>query len=66
MVEENSQTKYFKEFNDLSNIIHKINTSDEWFQHYKKLIYWELEFENHKNIEMLNIIKSQHKMQIKF
>ena len=60
LVEENSQTKYLKEFNDLSNIVHKINTSDEWFQHYKKLIYWELEFENHKNIEMLNIIKSQH------
>ena len=49
LVEENSQTKYLKEFNDLSNIVHKINTSDEWFQHYKKLIYWELEFENHKN-----------------
>ena len=40
----------------------KLIILDEWFQHYKKLIYyWELEFENHKNIEMLNIIKSQHK-----
>ena len=60
LVEENSQTKYLKEFNYLSNAIHNINTSDEWFNHYKKLIYWELEFESLKNIEMQNIIKSQY------
>ena len=60
LVEEKSQTKYLKEFNNLSNAIHNINTSDEWFNHYKKLIYWELEFESLKNIEMQNIIKSQY------
>ena len=61
LVEEKSQTKYLKEFNALSNAVHKLNTTDQWFNHYKKLIYWELEFESLKNIEMQNIIKSQYK-----
>tara|TARA_B100000963_G_scaffold361435_1_gene396785 strand:- start:71840 stop:73393 length:1554 start_codon:yes stop_codon:yes gene_type:complete len=66
LVEEKSQIKYLKEFNDLSNVIHEIKTLDEWFKHYKKLIYWELEFESLKNIEMQSIIKSQYEDANKF
>ena len=60
LVEEKSQTKYLKEFTDLSNAIHYLSSCDDWFKHYKKLIYWELEFENLKNNEMQDIIKSQY------
>ena len=46
LVSQKATSEYRTQFNQISQLINSARTYNDWIDIYKKLIYWELEFEN--------------------
>lgn len=61
IISEENTANYREEFSKLSNEINNCNSVKDWQEVYKKLVYWELEFDQSQNPmqEMLMMQKSE-------
>jgi DNA-binding response OmpR family regulator len=59
LVNEKVNLGYQQEFQKISMAVNGYLDHEEWADIYKKLVYWELEFENTQNREMAEILKMQ-------
>ncbi len=59
LISEKTTSNYQQEFRKIAMDLSMVNTYQEWFNLYKKLVYWELELENISDIGMLEILESQ-------
>ena len=66
LVEEKTTRNYQQDFRKISLSLSDNLNKDEWYDIYKKLVYWELEFSNldeHSIDQILDMQKSEANMQ---
>ncbi|APG64445.1 two-component system response regulator [Tenacibaculum todarodis] len=59
LISEKTTSNYQQEFRKISMDLAMVNSYEEWFTLYKKLIHWELELETISDAGMLGILESQ-------
>ena len=59
LVEQHTITEYQQEFRNLSMELSYLRTYDDWAQHYKKIINWELKFDKVFDSEFADLLQSQ-------
>ena len=57
--EEKATSNYLKEFQKIEFRLQEKLTVDEWYKIYMQLVKWQLEFDNHKDIILGNILEEQ-------
>ena len=57
--EEKATSNYLKEFQKIEFRLQEKITVDEWYKIYMHLVKWQLEFDNHKDIILGNILEEQ-------
>ncbi len=59
LISEKTTSNYQQEFRKIAMNLSMVNSYDEWFDLYQKLIYWEIELENIDDPSMFEILESQ-------
>jgi len=59
LVTEKTNLNYQQEFQQISMAVNDYLNFEEWSEIYKKLVYWELEFEENQNRQMKEILDMQ-------
>jgi CheY-like chemotaxis protein len=59
LVSEKTTSNYQQEFRKIAMDLSMINSYEEWFDLYQKLIYWELQLEDIEDVGMTEILESQ-------
>jgi DNA-binding response OmpR family regulator len=59
LVGEKTAQKYQEDFRELATQINMANSFDTWKEVYKKIIFWELEFENTDREQLKEILQQQ-------
>lgn len=59
LITEKTTLDYQKEFRKIAMDLSIVNSYEDWFEIYKKLIYWELELETIEDTNLIDILESQ-------
>jgi CheY-like chemotaxis protein len=59
LITEKTTLDYQKEFRKIAMDLSMVNSYEDWFEIYKKLIYWELELETIEDTNLIDILESQ-------
>lgn len=57
LVKETAQSKYQREFSQLSMQIQDCQTFDDWANIYSKLVFWELELQSQKTLDDIQLLQ---------
>ena len=59
LISEKTTLDYQKEFRKIALELSMVNSHEDWFELYKKLLFWELELENIEDSNLIDILESQ-------
>ena len=59
LISEKTTLDYQKEFRKIALELSMVNSHEDWFELYKKLLFWELELENIEDTNLIDILESQ-------
>ena len=59
LISEKTTSNYQQEFRKITMDLSMVNSYEEWYDLYKKLIYWELQLEEIEDTGMFEILESQ-------
>ena len=59
LIAEKTTQNYQQQFREISQSLINLETPQDWIEHFKKLMYWELELEGLEDLSMFEVFETQ-------